>query len=125
MPSGTRRFSAEATSAAEARGYVRSLLADCDEQVTDAIVLMTSELVTNAIVHGQTAVVVALERTNGVCRVSVSDENHAWPKLRHPDPLDFSGRGLSIVDEVSDHWGVNRGSRGKTVWFTVAAKGSA
>jgi anti-sigma regulatory factor (Ser/Thr protein kinase) len=119
MSSGERRFPAEARSAAEARGFVRSLLVGCDVRLTDAIVLLTSELVTNAVVHGDTAVIVDLARIDERFRVTVSDESSELPELRHPDLSDPHGRGLSIVDELSDEWGVEQGSRGKTVWFTI------
>jgi anti-sigma regulatory factor (Ser/Thr protein kinase) len=116
-----KRFPPQATSAAEARSYVHSLLSDCDKEVTDAVVLLTSELVSNAIVHGDTAVTVDVVRAEGNFLVSVSDESHEPPELRFPDHLDPNGRGLSIVNEVSDAWGVERGAHGKTVWFTVTA----
>jgi anti-sigma regulatory factor (Ser/Thr protein kinase) len=119
MSSG-RRFPPKAASAAEARGYVRSLLVGYGRDLTDAVVLLTSELVSNAIVHGESAITIDIGRIDGHVRVSVSDESEKLPELHFPDPFDPNGRGLAIVNELSDAWGVERGANGKTVWFTLA-----
>jgi hypothetical protein len=50
-------------------------------------------------------------------RVEVADRNPAQPQLRVPD--ETGGRGLRLVDELSDRWGVHGGRPGKTVWFEI------
>ena len=80
--------------------------------------LLTSELVTNAIRHGRTEMLVTVDVDEERVRVEVADRNPARPQLRVPD--ERGGRGLHLVDELSDRWGVHGGRPGKTVWFEIA-----
>ena len=54
-------------------------------------------------------------------RVAVidGDVDHP-PEVRHPGPEDTNGRGLLLVDQLSEVWGSDRCRRGKSVWFTLA-----
>lgn len=79
--------------------------------------LLTSELVTNAIRHGRTEMLVTVDVDDERVRVEVADRNPARPQLRVPD--ETGGRGLRLVDELSDRWGVHGGRPGKTVWFEI------
>jgi serine/threonine-protein kinase RsbW len=91
------------------------------DQADDAV-LATSELVTNAIVHGEGAVTVHVWYGSTVLRVEVTDQGEATPVARHDhhDAAD-SGRGLMIVDMLATSWGVlpRAGGPGKTVWFEL------
>lgn len=90
-----------------------------DERRDDAL-LLTSELVTNAILHGRSGVTVEVEVGANSVRISVFDENsrHPAPVTEDPDALD--GRGLALVDALSEQWGVEDRPLGKAVWFDVA-----
>ena len=110
----------EAISAGVARGHVRDLVggwAD-EDRVQDAL-LLTTELVSNAILHGWPGVrlrarLVAEDRL----RVEVYDTSPSLPRLRAA--WAGGGRGLSIVDETADGWGVDpEPTGGKTVWFEL------
>ncbi|MFD5626170.1 MULTISPECIES: ATP-binding protein [unclassified Streptomyces] len=113
-----------------ARRRVRDHLADWghgtdDPALADAV-LLVSELVTNAVRHGP-----LLEREfevavtalgDGSCFIEVSDEGLAEPRLRAVAEWEETGRGLHLVETVSEAWGVwSRGRYGKTVWVLVAA----
>ena len=82
---------------------------------------VTSELVTNAITHGEGAVLVDLTYGKGRIRIEVTDQGDApvIEKRKH-DPAVTRGRGLQIVDALSRRWGTFRvlGS-GNTVWADV------
>ncbi|MFG2499824.1 ATP-binding protein [Streptomyces sp. NPDC048441] len=87
-------------------------------------VLLVSELVTNAVCHGvvpgrdfEVAVTVLAD---GDCFIEVSDESPTTPELREADPWQENGRGLRLLDELAEAWGVwQRGRHGKTVWALV------
>lgn len=90
-----------------------------DEQCDDAL-LLTSELVTNAILHGRSEVCVEVQERGRLMRISVFDENsrHPQPVAEDPDALD--GRGLALVDALARSWGVEDRRLGKAVWFELA-----
>jgi anti-sigma regulatory factor (Ser/Thr protein kinase) len=83
--------------------------------------LLTSELLANAVLHGPPdgAVGVRLQASETVLRVTVTDREMAAPVVLHPDPIEPSGRGMAIVEAMSNRWGVDLGSGGKAVWFEL------
>jgi hypothetical protein len=88
-----------------------------------------SEVVTNAILHGQGPVTVRLRGTRDHPRVEVRDASPEPPALTSDDlvvpdfidELPTFGRGLSIVASFSEAWGAERDGDGKLVWFVPAA----
>ncbi len=80
--------------------------------------LLVSELVANAVVHsGSRSLRVAVSRPTLLwVRIAVVDTSHAFPVLRAADADDENGRGLGIVEAVSDRWGTDRLPWGKRVW---------
>ena len=89
----------------------------------DDALILTSELVTNAIRHGRPAVTLAIQLEPSALTVVVTDTGPERPPLvpstPHPDsPI---GRGLVIVDALATRWGVTPqpGSPGKAVWFVL------
>ncbi|WP_258726333.1 ATP-binding protein [Cellulomonas sp. NS3] len=85
------------------------------------IELLTSELVTNAVVHGpdEAHVGVRTAYQDGAFSVAVTDRGTGLPVLRDPHPTELSGRGLHVVANLASTWGIDPGTAGKTVWFTV------
>jgi hypothetical protein len=58
-------------------------------------------------------------RHPGAIRVEVDDPSATAPTVRHPGPNDPWGRGLLLVDALSDRWGTDLRTDGKTVWFEL------
>lgn len=85
-----------------------------------AAALLTSELATNAVVHGQGPFSVRVANTGNGVRVAVRDPSPQLPEVRRPEEVDTHGRGLRIVDAVSSRWGVDAAAdEGKEVWFEL------
>ena len=88
--------------------------------MVDTVELLTSELVTNAVVHAHSASVVMLRVHDRMVRVEVCDGDASPPYLRTPDGNAASGRGIAILEELAAEWGVDLiPDDGKRVWFEV------
>lgn len=86
--------------------------------------LLSSELITNAILHGPARglVTVRVLRKDGHLRVEVDDEGSAPPQLRDPETGASGGRGILLIDTYSARWGwESLPAGGKTVWFDLSA----
>jgi anti-sigma regulatory factor (Ser/Thr protein kinase) len=105
-----------------ARRYITSMSAAWPPELLDLALLLTSELVTNAVLHGIGPVQLLLSEDRDRLRVEVSDGD---PGLHRgagaPTDRDASGRGLLIVDRLAARWGFHsrRTPPGKVVWFEV------
>jgi anti-sigma regulatory factor (Ser/Thr protein kinase) len=107
---------------AEARSQVREAICAWDVPVDPSVaILLTSELVTNAIRHepGHT-VVLAITCSCGELRVDVHDTSRSMPVLVDAPADAETGRGLMLVATLSAQWGVYRTPAGKAVYFTLA-----
>lgn len=89
-------------------------------QLTEHAVLLVSELVGNAVRHtGARSFGLRMMRRRGWIRIEVRDPSRGLPCLMPVQDLDTSGRGLFLVDKLSDRWGVDLLPRGKTTWFEM------
>lgn len=106
-----------------ARAFVRSALEGVvDDETVDTVVLLASEIITNAVLHARTASEVRVMRLGDVVRVEVADGSTALPEQRVFDFSSASGRGLAIVEAAAVRWGTERASAtAKKVWFEVRA----
>ncbi|MEH6377689.1 ATP-binding protein [Streptomyces sp. KLMMK] len=91
--------------------------------VDDVALLILSELLTNAVVHGRVSpgreIETRFELEAGALRIRVDDACERWPSARAQDAE--SGRGLPLVAALSTSWGVsNRVGVGKSVWAVLA-----
>lgn len=106
-----------------ARRYLASKAQARPGDLLELVVLLTSQLVTNAVVHGLGPVQLMLIDNGPRLRVEVSDgEAESLPLApRRPAPVDPSGRGLLIIDRLADRWGCRPRLTppGKTVWFEL------
>lgn len=111
-----------------ARGFLRSLLEEWGvaEDAAENALLCLSELVTNAVIHAGTASELRATLEGGVLTVIVRDLGGLGPQApadAEPtgdlDPLRVYGRGLMLVDALSDRWGSERDVTGTTVWFAL------
>ncbi|WP_327275403.1 ATP-binding protein [Streptomyces sp. NBC_01224] len=97
--------------------------------VVDAAELALTELIANVVRHvpgRRCRTLIFLLPAEGV-RVEVADASPELPRAVTGDVLDEGGRGLVLVDTVTDRWGVEprRDGRGKTVWFECLATKAA
>jgi hypothetical protein len=106
---------------AESRRFVVESLADVRVDVQDAVSLMVSELATNAVMHAASQFELVIDRRAALVRVEVNDVGDGSPVLKSPSTSEPHGRGLRIVDELSDEWGASADAAGpgKSVWFVV------
>ena len=114
------RLPATARSVPQARRDVGATLQGwgCDGLVETAR-LLTSELVTNAVLHARTEMTITVEQTEQGVRIAVTDESPVPPSLRHHSDTATTGRGLRLLDQLAREWSVDEDDGGKTVWFTL------
>ena len=115
------RLAASAAAAGEARSQVRTAIRDWGVPVDpDTAVLLTSELVTNAIIHepGGT-VTLGIRCLRGRLRVDVYDTSHSFPVVSVAPGDAETGRGLMLVATLAAEWGFYRTPAGKAVYFTL------
>ncbi|MQS05865.1 SpoIIE family protein phosphatase [Streptomyces alkaliphilus] len=112
-------FPARSHSVRRARSVVRRTLHDWGlTELEDSVVLLVSELFTNALRYARGPIGVRLVR-GGSLLVEVSDPHPDPPLPRRAGPEEESGRGLHLVSLESHRWGTRRDPAGKTVWFEV------
>jgi anti-sigma regulatory factor (Ser/Thr protein kinase) len=120
-----------------ARGWARARLAgwgvaEVDEHLAETVVLLVSELVTNAVVHTGQPAVLSLSHPDrspgrgpvdggprpavGPLRIEVADASPDAPLPRHAEGEDTGGRGLELVSGLADRWGWQREGEGKRIW---------
>ncbi|MCU1354260.1 MAG: hypothetical protein JWM05_3469 [Acidimicrobiales bacterium] len=112
-----RTFPHELSSVPGARLFVAAQLDETDPDVVQDVLLMVSELASNSIRHAGTPFTVSIEQAGGSIRVEVTDHGAGGATMRHPDLMEPSGRGLLIVDKLSDEWGVTTADGMNVVWF--------
>lgn len=120
-------FASEATSPARARDFVERYLNARDlHHVVDAICLVASELVTNAVVHARTPIRVRIEETPFYVELTVYDQAVDLPVMNRANRVgddDEGGRGLAIVDACSEDWGTCLvGDQAKCTWASFAVR---
>lgn len=107
-----------------ARALVREELAGVDDDERDTVVLLTSEVVANATLHAGGQVRLTVVRCPDGVRVEVHDRSDRLPQRRRVlDAERVSGRGLHLVEQLSQRWGADHEAGGKVVWFEVALPG--
>ncbi|MEN2419955.1 ATP-binding protein [Streptomyces rimosus] len=111
-----------------ARRWARSRLVGsgigADEPLAETLILLISELVTNAVVHTGTPAELRMCFSGsgavvGTVRVEVADRSARAPRPRRADGDDTNGRGLELVDGLADRWGWRPEGAGKSIWCEV------
>ncbi|MEU9097316.1 ATP-binding protein [Streptomyces sp. NPDC048361] len=120
---GEVRLASRPESAATARRITQSVVLRqwaLSPTLAEHAVLLVSELVGNAVRHtGARVFGLRMLRRRGWIRIEVRDPSRGLPCLMPVHELDVSGRGLFLVDKLSDRWGVDLLPRGKTTWFEM------
>ena len=111
----------------QARRFVSECLGDAaDAEASEVAVLLTSELVTNAIQHGgphspSASVRLSVQDLAGRFRVEVEDASQDLPVLGDGAPSGVGGRDLLLVERLADRWGFERLAGGaRAAWIEVA-----
>ena len=107
-----------------ARRFVVSTLTGWSQEAINVVALLTSELVTNAVIHTgphrpDEEMVVGVTRSAKGARVEVTDNHLAMPVVGARGFDGISGRGLLLVEALARAWGVVPTESGKVVWFEV------
>ncbi|WP_328769648.1 ATP-binding protein [Streptomyces sp. NBC_00286] len=122
-----------------ARRWVRSRIAGSairvDEPLAETLILLVSELVTNAVVHTGSPAVLRLSlpgtapdagagdgtagQAPATVRLEVADTSARPPRPRCVDNDETGGRGLALVDGLADRWGWSPEGAGKRIWCEV------
>lgn len=108
-----------------ARRWARSRLVGsgigADEPLAETLILLVSELVTNAVVHTGRPAVLRLSLPGGAAeqatvRLEVADTSDRAPVPRCAGGDATGGRGLALVDGLADRWGWSPEGAGKRIW---------
>ncbi|MHA6757785.1 SpoIIE family protein phosphatase [Streptacidiphilus sp. PAMC 29251] len=109
---------------AGARQELRSIMHDwATQDQVDAAVLLASELLANVLVHTETEAVLVAGMTGPAgtrrLRIEVADRSDELAHRRSPGEMASSGRGLILLDLLSDRWGMQPRGEGKAIWFDL------
>ncbi len=118
----TARFAPELRSGQRARRFVEHELSPAmvGEETLFRAQLLATELVTNAVRHAGSSVELTLARRNGCIRIEARDDSTTRPATPRVQG-ETRHRGLLLVEDLSENWGVElRDREGKVVWCEVA-----
>lgn len=113
-------LASDPTNVRAARRFVERALLETDfVDLSDLVMLLTSELVTNAFLHAATSVDLLVELGTDCVRIEVSDTGGGEPSVRPLDTSTTGGRGMALLDTLANDWGVITRTDGKVVWFKL------
>ena len=103
-----------------ARAFLRATLETWQLDGFGAVTeLLVTELVANVVTHVGSPMTLRVQRNPLTMRVEIDDPSTELPVVEHPDSADEHGRGVLLIDQLADAWGVEPRPDGKTVWFTL------
>ena len=114
-----------AESARTARLFVRLFLDDpVPPPIAEIAVLLTSELVSNAVLHAgphppNAEIGLRVSTTTQRVRVEVNDHSETSPTVGDGAFDKPSGRGMHLINRLASRWGIEPYTHGKTVWFAI------
>ncbi|MGH8939256.1 MAG: ATP-binding protein [Actinomycetes bacterium] len=109
----------------QARRFVRNALRGSSSDI-DTVVLLVSEVVTNAVLHARSVIRLVVADRAGVARVEVHDASIVPPRVLRFRVESGTGRGLRLLDRLAMAWGVDHtAAGGKVVWFEVGSPSEA
>jgi anti-sigma regulatory factor (Ser/Thr protein kinase) len=89
--------------------------------LSDVSELLATELVANVVTHVGGPMLLRAVRDGIRVRVEIDDPSPIRPVVRHPAVSEEHGRGMLLVEQLADVWGVDWRPDGKTVWFELDA----
>ena len=102
-----------------ARHWIAAHLRELPADVSSCAALLTSELVTNAVLHAATPMCVTLHIFPDRIRVDVADGSPGFPAIKDYGRDAATGRGLTLFNTLASDWGVQVVDGGKIVWFEL------
>lgn len=123
MTTATLRLSANAEAAHQTRRALREACRELPCDALDDVLLLSTELVTNAVRYAGGILTIAVECEARQAAVAVADSNPEPPVIRPAERDNTTGRGLQLVDHLASSWGTRptQDGKGKVVWFRVTA----
>ena len=118
MTSWTMTFPATSKGARAARLFTCEVIGSTGVGV-DEVALIVSELAANAVLHAATPFTVTVHRTGDHFRIEVADGSSVLPQMKDHGQQAPTGRGLRIIDRLTNDWGVDLTEDGKVVWVKV------
>src|SRR3984957_19985596 len=119
MSSQRIELAADVSSCSSARRFVQETLAQAADDLRPNASLLTSEVVTNAVLHASGPVTVEVHQKGSAYRIAVSDRSTTLPTEKGYRTDDATGRGLQLLDCLAAAWGWKRTGTGKVVWFDL------
>jgi GAF domain-containing protein/anti-sigma regulatory factor (Ser/Thr protein kinase) len=102
-----------------ARHWISAHLRGIPNDAAECAALLTSELVTNAVLHAATPISVTLHLMTDRIRVDVADGSPIVPSIKDYGTDAATGRGLTLFSTLASAWGVQPVAGGKIVWFEL------
>lgn len=118
----TATFAGTPESVRDARRFVLDVLAPVDDELAGDAALLASELATNAVIHAQTSFQVVIRHEADAVRVEVQDGSTASARRCRYSATSGTGRGLGMVEDLAEQWGIDPAGAGKAVWFVLATR---
>ena len=112
----------EPRSASLARRFVAECAGAPKGETAEVLALLTSELVTNAILHARTPLRLGVVRHDGRVLVAVADRNLVQPEQQPYSADRTAGRGIVLIEALAERWGITKIDGGKAVWFMVVVE---
>jgi anti-sigma regulatory factor (Ser/Thr protein kinase) len=114
------RLPPSADSVPVARRFTRDQLRDSECDV-DTAVLLVSELVTNAVLHARSEIVLTVQDLGDTVRVDVADSSPLPPRTHNFAVESATGRGMRMLGQLAHRWGLEPSAvgLGKVIWFEV------
>ena len=95
------------------------LAASCPDEAIEVAALLVTELVSNAMLHARTDIVLMVDVTPGRVILRVRDGSDATPVQQGYGVDAATGRGIALVEQLASAWGVDRSDEGKEVWCQI------
>jgi anti-sigma regulatory factor (Ser/Thr protein kinase) len=99
-----------------ARRLTSATLRNLPGELSSDAELVVTELVTNAVLHGEPPICFRLRGRRGRVRIEVEDAGHSMPLRGRGSAEGMTGRGLAVVESLTTAWGVEPADEGKAVW---------
>jgi anti-sigma regulatory factor (Ser/Thr protein kinase) len=115
------RLPPTARSTTQARRFVLAALSEWGlDGLRDTAALLTSEVVTNSVLHARTEVELSISRLDDGVAIEVSDGSRRAPVRRRQLDEATTGRGVELLQQLAGQWDVTLHADGKTVRFTLS-----